>query len=306
MKISTDLTEKISTVIRGKVSIVARGLMISVFLMLVIGSLSATATEVEIDNLEPELGQLVVITAPYDLSEGEVIVNEENFPFRADEEGAVALLPISYWWNPGNYTLTIVDSQGRTWTKEELKVQQADFAESYLTVDEDQEEKVRPTDPEKQKRQQREQELVAEARAESAEERLWSSAFIWPLEGRITTDFGATRYHNEELANRHNGIDIAAPVGTSVVASNNGKVTLANDLLATGKTIIIDHGWNVFSSYLHLSELKVEVGEKVEQGQVIGLVGETGFATGPHLHWSLSYNRIFLDPRDFVDLSEFN
>ncbi len=266
------------------------------------GAVTVKGSDIAVSNLKPEIGQLVTVRAHGDLAEGEVILNEESFPLRADGDRAVALVPISYWWTPGSYTLTVVDGQGRTWTKKEIRIQEADFDESYLTVDEEQEELVRPTDPERQERQRKDRELVARARAESHRERLWDSTFVWPLEGRITTDFGATRYHNEELANRHNGIDIAAPVGTPVAASNTGKVTLAADLLATGKTIIIDHGWNIYSSYLHLSKLKVEVGDKVEQGQEIGLVGATGFATGPHLHWSLSYNRIFLDPRDFVEL----
>jgi murein DD-endopeptidase MepM/ murein hydrolase activator NlpD len=144
--------------------------------------------------------------------------------------------------------------------------------------------------------------LVQAARAKSNRDRLWSNNFIWPLKGRLTTDYGATRYHNNKLANRHNGIDIAAPIGSPVIASNAGQVTLAADLLVTGNTIIIDHGWNIYSSYLHLSELSVETGDHVLKGEEIGKVGSTGFSTGPHLHWSISYNRIFLEPRNFLDL----
>ena len=276
--------------------------LLFIFLTLTLLTQPGLAADISFSTLEPEIGSIITVKTHTDLIEGEIILNEESFPIRADNNRGISIVPISYWWSPGEYTATIVDNQGRTWLKEDIQVQDANFDKSYLTIDDEQEEIVRPTDPERQARRARDQEMVQAARAESHPDRLWSDSFIWPLEGRLTTDFGATRYHNNELANRHNGIDIAAPTGTPVMASNTGRVTLAADLLVTGKTIIIDHGWNIYSSYLHLSELFVEEGESVKQGQEIGAVGSTGFSTGPHLHWSMSYNRIFLEPRDFVDL----
>ena len=260
------------------------------------------ANDISFSTQDPKIGSLITVKTHSDLINGEIMINNNSFPIRSDNNQGIGIIPISYWWSPGEYTATIVDNQGRTWIKENIRIKDADFDKSYLTIDDEQEEIVRPTDPERQARRARDQEMVQAARAESHPDRLWTESFIWPLEGRLTTDFGATRYHNNELANRHNGIDIAAPTGTPVMASNTGQVTLAADLLATGKTIIIDHGWNIYSSYLHLNELFVEKGDSVTQGDKIGAVGSTGFSTGPHLHWSISYNRIFLDPRDFVDL----
>jgi len=277
-------------------------IIIFILITLVFLTQSGFTADISFNTLEPEVGSFITVKTNADLIDGEVILNNESFPIRADSDRGISIVPISYWWSPGEYTATIVDNQGRTWIKENIRILDADFDKSYLTIDDEQEEIVRPTDPERQARRARDQEMVQAARAESNPDRLWSESFIWPLEGRLTTDFGATRYHNNELANRHNGIDIAAPTGTPVMASNTGQVTLAADLLATGKTIIIDHGWNIYSSYLHLNELFVEKGDSVTQGDKIGAVGSTGFSTGPHLHWSISYNRVFLDPRDFVDL----
>ena len=260
------------------------------------------ASDISFSTLEPEIGSFITIKTHSDLANGEVILNNQSYPIRADNNRGISIIPISYWWSPGEYTATILDNQGRTWLKENIRLQAVEFDKSYLTIDDQQEEIVRPTDPERQARRKRDQEMVQAARAESHQDRLWNESFIWPLEGRLTTDYGATRYHNNQLANRHNGIDIAAPTGTPVMASNDGQVTLAADLLVTGNTIIIDHGWNIYSSYLHLSKLFVEEGDYVSKGEEIGAVGSTGFSTGPHLHWSISYNRIFLNPRSFVDL----
>ncbi|MGM0414722.1 MAG: M23 family metallopeptidase [Bacillota bacterium] len=276
--------------------------IIFVLLTVILFTSTSLASDISFNTLEPEIGSIITIKTHGDLASGEVIINSESFPIRPDNNQGISIVPISYWWSPGEYTATIIDNQGRTWLKENISVTAADFDESYLTIDDKQEETVRPTDPEKQARREKDRQMVKEARAESHQDRLWDESFIWPLEGRLTTDFGATRYHNNELANRHSGIDIAAPTGTPVAASNTGQVTLAEDLLATGKTIIIDHGWNIYTSYLHLSELFVEKGDYISKGEEIGAVGSTGFSTGPHLHWSVSYNRIFLNPRNFVDL----
>lgn len=271
-------------------------------LTVILLSVPALASDISFNNLESETGSIITVITHTDLINGEIILNNESFPIRSDNNRGISILPISYWWSPGEYTATVIDNQGRTWSKEEITIKTADFDKSYLTIDDEQEEIVRPTDPEQQARKERDQEKIQAARAESHQDRLWDESFSWPLDGRLTTDFGATRYHNNELANRHNGIDIAAPTGTPVAASNTGQVTLAADLLVTGKTIIIDHGWNIYSSYLHLSELFVEKGDYITKGDEIGAVGSTGFSTGPHLHWSISYNRIFLDPKSFVDL----
>jgi murein DD-endopeptidase MepM/ murein hydrolase activator NlpD len=99
---------------------------------------------------------------------------------------------------------------------------------------------------------------------------------------------------------RHSGLDIAAPTGTPIVATNNGRVTLSMDLILTGNTIVIDHGQGLFSVYYHMHERFVEEGHLVERGETIGTVGSTGFSTGPHLHFTMSYYRHNLEPGYFL------
>lgn len=125
--------------------------------------------------------------------------------------------------------------------------------------------------------------------------------FILPSEGRLTTEFGEKRTVNGALTSyRHNGIDIAAPLGTEVLATNHGMVVFEMDMILTGKTIIIDHGSGIFSVYEHLNEILVEKGDFVSKGELIGKIGTTGFSTGPHLHFMISYFDMDMDPGYFI------
>lgn len=122
------------------------------------------------------------------------------------------------------------------------------------------------------------------------------AGFIWPIAGRISGRFGRQRIYNGSPGAPHSGTDIAAPTGTLIHAPAGGVVVFAEpDLYLTGGTVLIDHGHGVGSNFLHLSKLDVKVGDRIEQGAVIGKVGATGRATGPHLHWGLTWFRVRLD-----------
>ena len=120
---------------------------------------------------------------------------------------------------------------------------------------------------------------------------------IWPVNGPITGVYGSRRILNGKPRTPHYGIDIAAPPGTPVKAMSNGIVRLASELYLSGKTIIIDHGHGVSSSYLHLQSIAVETNDNVGRGHVIGRVGETGRTKGPHLDWRINWFDIRLDPQ---------
>lgn len=140
---------------------------------------------------------------------------------------------------------------------------------------------------------------IAAARATPTDANGWRQAMVWPTTGRISTFFGSQRiYKNGEAGAYHSGIDIARPAGTVVVAPADGVVILAADHVFTleGNLLMIDHGMGLNSAFLHLSRIDVKVGDHVRQGQPIGLVGMTGRATGPHLHWALRWQGAKLDP----------
>jgi hypothetical protein len=127
----------------------------------------------------------------------------------------------------------------------------------------------------------------------------WRQPFMWPVLGRISTLFGSQRiYKNGEAGSYHSGIDIARPTGTVALAPADGVVILAADHPFTleGNLLMIDHGMGLNSAFLHLSKITVHVGERVQRGQPVGLVGMTGRATGPHLHWSMKWRDSRIDP----------
>ena len=132
-------------------------------------------------------------------------------------------------------------------------------------------------------------------------EQLWEGKFILPAEGRISSPFGAYRVYNKGRASwRHRGVDIANKEGTEILAPNSGIIVLSKDMRVHGGTIIISHGQGVFSIFSHLKERLVKKGEKVGRGQLIGLMGQTGLATGSHLHWGLCASGTVVDPLEWT------
>jgi len=129
----------------------------------------------------------------------------------------------------------------------------------------------------------------------------WAGPFIVPVEGPITSRFGTRRSYNGGPAQSyHEGIDYDAPPGAPVRAANDGQVALAEPLTVRGNAVIIDHGLGVHSGYYHLSEINVQVGQWVKKGDVVGKVGNTGLATGPHLHWEIRVSGINVDPTQWM------
>jgi murein DD-endopeptidase MepM/ murein hydrolase activator NlpD len=135
-------------------------------------------------------------------------------------------------------------------------------------------------------------------------ERLWDGEFRAPLTGLRTTGFGDRRDYADGYVAAHAGYDVAAPERTPVQAVANGIVVFAGPLQQRGTTLILNHGWGVYSLYGHLSEFRVQPGDRVERGQTVGLVGSTGLSTGPHLHWEIRLRGQPVDPDAWIALSK--
>ncbi|KGM51934.1 peptidase M23 [Lysobacter concretionis Ko07 = DSM 16239] len=142
----------------------------------------------------------------------------------------------------------------------------------------------------------REQARVSAARARDDARTGFTETFSWPVRGRISGRFGNQRIYNGTPGSAHSGMDIAAANGTPVMAPASGLVTFVGDLYLTGGTLLLDHGHGISSNFLHLSRMDVKVGDTVRQGDVIGAVGATGRATGPHLHWGMNWLDVRIDP----------
>ncbi len=153
-----------------------------------------------------------------------------------------------------------------------------------------------------QERIRRESELVAWIMSVVTPEWLGEGPFVMPHPAPTWSNFGQRRLNNNILQSIHAGLDVRVPFGEPIRASNAGRVAMASHLYFGGKTVIIDHGLGVFSTYGHLSELKVKRGETVAKGQVVGLCGSTGRSTGPHLHWAVKIFDARIDPEAMLRL----
>jgi len=160
---------------------------------------------------------------------------------------------------------------------------------------------TRPLDAATQARVDRENARAREV-GKAAHERapMWTASFIRPRNSVITSEFGSGRLFNGQLTARHLGIDFRGAMGEPVKAANRGVVALIDNFFLAGNVVYIDHGAGVVTSYFHLSKTLVHVGEVVKRGQVIGLVGNTGRVTGPHLHWAARYGANTVNPLDLV------
>ncbi len=151
--------------------------------------------------------------------------------------------------------------------------------------------------PELLERIRRENALVDAARRQDLRQPYFLSGFAWPATGRISGVYGSQRILNGEPRQPHFGVDIAAPVGAPVRAPADGIVTLAEpDLYYSGATLIIDHGYRLSSTLMHLNRIDAKVGQRVRKGEVIAAVGKSGRVTGPHLDWRMNWRDARIDP----------
>ncbi len=144
---------------------------------------------------------------------------------------------------------------------------------------------------------------VANARSGNTDLDALFTRFEWPAKGVISGVYGSQRILNGVPKWPHYGLDIANETGTPVYAPVDGVVTMADDLYYSGNTLILDHGMCVFSTFLHMDTITVEVGETVKQGEQIGTIGSTGRSTGPHLDWRINLGNTRLDPQTIISES---
>ncbi len=221
--------------------------------------------------------------------------------FRPGEPaGYIGLLGIDMQDEPGTYELAVEVKQGEQAKPLSFNVLVAKekFVVEHLQLPK---EKV-DLDEKAVARWKAEQEQVKQALAENSRLKLWHNNFIEPVNGKRTGIFGSVRIMNGQPRNPHNGEDIGAPMGTEVAATNDGVVRLTVDHIFSGRGVFVDHGLGFYSMYFHLSDVLVKDGDLVTAGQIIGKVGATGRATGPHLHWGVKLNGARVNPYSLLDL----
>lgn len=143
----------------------------------------------------------------------------------------------------------------------------------------------------------------AVGRSAHATPELWTEPFMRPRASRITSAFGSGRLFNGRLTSSHGGVDFAGQPGDPVRAANRGVVALVDNFFLAGNVVYVNHGGGIVTGYFHLTQATVAVGDTVERGQEIGVVGATGRVTGPHLHWSARYGEHTVDPMGLIELT---
>jgi murein DD-endopeptidase MepM/ murein hydrolase activator NlpD len=203
-------------------------------------------------------------------------------------------IPVHYSTPAGTYPLSVRE-EGRTVFSDAIVVEDGNFKKSYLTVTKTMAEKR------SDKNLQAGTDKIAEAKKNSLKEKQWSGKFLNPTGIKSSDNFGSMRFVNKKVVGYHSGLDYPVPKGSTLKAANNGKVIFAQKLTTTGNTLVIDHGMNIFSSYSHLSAFAVQEGQMVKKGDVIGKSGDTGFVTGPHLHFVISIGSTAVNPSLFLN-----
>lgn len=251
-------------------------------------------------------GQFYVISAKF-IDDDEVPVIETDLtktnPFFKVGEDYIMIIPLNYYKTKSEHVVYYyVEKDGvkKKVGSDILKITNATFDKQYLNVDQ------KTTSSTRNDEAYAEYDRVfAPVRENSNSTAYFTGKFQRPCEGRISTEFGMMRYVNGSLTSyRHSGLDIAAKRGTSVKATNTGKVVLSTKLILTGNTVVIDHGVGIFSVYFHMDSLGAKEGEMVQKGQTVGTVGSTGFSTGPHLHFTTSYYKTNINPNYLIDMPE--
>ncbi|MBS7527482.1 M23 family metallopeptidase [Fusibacter paucivorans] len=238
-----------------------------------------------------EQGEPLIITTQY-AEETELPTIEQSISdstqvkFYQSASNYICYIPTNYDTSPGDYDILL---DGKHYP---VTVTARNFNIQHLIIDETVAQSTR-----NDAAYEEFDALFDPVRTRSSPKTLTSGDYILPATGRLSTEFGETRDVNGAMTTyRHSGLDIAAPNGTPVAATNSGNIVFSDFLTLTGNTIVIDHGAGIFSTYFHLSERLCQKGEFVEKGSIIGNVGSTGFSTGPHLHFILSFYDVNFEP----------
>lgn len=178
-----------------------------------------------------------------------------------------------------------------------VSVRAGKFPMERLTVEK---QFVQPN-PEQEKRAEEDQKKMRAIFESVTPERYWDGKFLLPLKGGTSGgNFGRRRILNGEARSPHAGVDFPALAGTAVFAAQAGKVALAEELYYSGNTVVIDHGYGIYTLYAHLSAIEVKPGDSVTPATEVGKVGATGRVTGPHLHWGLTVERARVNAMEIV------
>jgi murein DD-endopeptidase MepM/ murein hydrolase activator NlpD len=284
---------------------------IAVVLLALAVNLSAVASQWTVINQPTRLVNgtpvLFLVTAPKPVHalSGSWLGHEIIFSLDVNHKVWFALAGVSQETKPGTYLIELHGyvSSGQSAEQaisfeKKIQVERQRYPRVLLKVPG----RYTAPSPEDQHEIVQDKEIKAEVFKTVSTEREWKGSFVPPVDAEISDVFGVERVFNGSVQSTHQGLDFRVPSGTSVAAINRGRVILARPLFFEGNCVVIDHGQGLLTLYLHLSKFLVKEGDDVEKGQLIGLSGGTGRATGPHLHLAVRWQGVYLDPQALLKL----
>ncbi len=215
---------------------------------------------------------------------------------REDGKQWLAIVGIALTVKPGVQSVTVRDAKGTR--SESFTVKPKTYVAQHITL-----KNPRQVNPNPDDMKRIEREMIEQQKANRSYRAGVTPSNVLldrPVQGRLSSPFGLRRFFNGEERNPHSGLDFAVPSGTPIKAPAAGVVVLIGDYFFNGKTVFLDHGQGFVSMFCHMSAIDVKVGDEISRGGVVGRVGATGRATGPHLHWNVSLNDARVDPAIFI------
>ncbi|RXJ82012.1 M23 family metallopeptidase [Arcobacter sp. F2176] len=249
-------------------------------------------------------GQTLLIQIIHEkITDPKLTLGNINLPFYKDtfkKDSFYALIPISYYHKSGNDKVIIsyIKDNRRLFTSIKINIYKGNYKSEEIKVANS---KINLNNKDKI-RANKEYKQAMDIYNTTTKEILWKKDFIMPMYSKITSDFGTKRVYNKQLKSYHSGVDFRADIGTPIVAANDGIVRFAGNRFYSGNSIIIDHGQGIFTCYFHLSKILVKKDQKIKRDDKIGLSGETGRITGPHLHFGTRIHGVLVDPQELFKL----
>jgi len=236
---------------------------------------------------------------------GTWLTHQLTFSYDASTKTWFALAGVSFDTTPGKYALELTahPASGKTPPTFTRTFAVAHFQYPQIKVELTVEKKFTEPSPEQQEQIAESVKIKQDYLSRVTPDREWDGNFAAPADAAISDVYGSQRIFNGKAQREHQGLDFRVPTGTPVAAMNSGTVLLARFLYFEGNCVVIDHGQGLLTLYFHLSEFKVKEGDQVNRGQVVGLSGGTGRATGRHLHVAVRWQGTYLDPARLMELS---
>ncbi len=236
-------------------------------------------------------GDVLSIDLPVSADAISVRAFGKSWPWkRLDEKHIRTWVGVDLTAKPGRHSIEI--HAGKNRQTDYIEVKKGDFRISRIEV----KKKMAVFDAKSLKRIRTDQAAIRATYAMQLHEKPAISIAFQPVEGIVSTPFGAQRFVNGEPRSPHSGLDIAAPEGTPIITPLAGRVLLVESMYLNGNTVVIGHGNGLVMVYSHMKKLTLHKGDWLEKGATIGEIGQTGRATGPHLHWGIRFNNARINP----------